>query len=338
MESKNSKKRAINIEDMIEISLVKDENSPTGYSLGRYEDRVALNGFYIKPKKGTLLERVMNMAKAKFKLENDSENYASLAMLELWISINKYYDKLGYDDSIKGDGLIYQNTKYKLMDYAKLAKSNVSVCDRSTGKYYINKIESFEQKFIEESDKIKNQKDERYLCEMYNTIFTEENETTSEFKKWLMKNRSYILTKKQIDYLDGEVIINDMSGQWRINKSIAKRVEECYANDKFRTEKVNKLNKKLKNVTYLLDFKDEEDLLERLIKTSHKKNDDVLLKLFEYLNKDECILLTKIISEEYKEVDNKKFFYDIIDILVKEEKYILDLIESVKKEGEIPWD
>ena len=129
-----------------------------------------------------------------------------------------------------------------------------------------------------------------------------------------------------------------MSGQWRINKSIAKRVEECYANDKFRTEKVNKLNKKLKNVTYLLDFKDEEDLLERLIKTSHKKNDDVLLKLFEYLNKDECILLTKIISEEYKEVDNKKFFYDIIDILVKEEKYILDLIESVKKEGEIPWD
>ena len=28
----------------------------------------------------------------------------------------------------------------------------------------------------------------------------------------------------------------------------------------------------------------------------------------------------------------------IVDILVKEEKYINDLIESVKKEGEIPWD
>ena len=334
----DKKDRKIKIEDMIELSLIKDESSPTGYSLGRYEDRVALNGFYIKPKKNTLLERVMNMAKAKFKLELDPENYASLAMLELWISINKYYDKLGYNDDIKGDGLIYQNTKYKLMDYAKLAKSNVSICDRSTGKYYINKLESFEQKFIEENDKIKNQKDERYLCDIYNTIFTEESETTSEFKKWLNKNRSYILTKKQIDYLDGEVIINDASGCWRINKSIAKRVEECYANDKLRTEKVNKLNKKLKNVTYLLDFKDEEDLLERLIKTSHKKNDDVLVKLFEYLKKDQCILLTKIISEEYMDVNDKKFFYDVINILIKEEKYITDLIESVKKEGEIPWD
>lgn len=204
--------RKIKIEDMIELCLIKDENSPSGYSLGKYEDRVGLNGFYIRPKKGSLLERVMNMAKAKFKLENDAENYGALAMLELWLSINKYYEKLGYDDTIKGDGLIYTNVKYKMMDVAKLAKSNVSVCDRSTGKYHINKLESFEQKFIEESDKIKNQKDERYLCEMYNTIFVEENETTSEFKKWLNKNRSYILTKKQIDYLDGEVIINDMSG------------------------------------------------------------------------------------------------------------------------------
>ena len=64
----------------------------------------------------------------------------------------------------------------------------------------------------------------------------------------------------------------------------------------------------------------------------------MLLKLFEYLNKEECILLTKIITEGYREVNDKKFFYDIINILVKEERYILDLIESVKKEGEIPWD
>ena len=63
-----------------------------------------------------------------------------------------------------------------------------------------------------------------------------------------------------------------------------------------------------------------------------------MVKLFEYLKKDQCILLTKIISEEYKDVNDKKFFYDVIDILVKEEKYINDLIESVKKEGEIPWD
>ena len=152
-------KRAINIEDMFVIETIKDDNSPTGYSLGCYRDRVSLNGFYLKAEKGSLCERVENMFCGKFKLEFDHENYRQEARLQLWLSINKYYEKLGYDDSRKGDGLIFQNCKYKAMDMAKLAKSNVSICDRSTGKYHINKIESFEQKFIVESDKINNQKD-----------------------------------------------------------------------------------------------------------------------------------------------------------------------------------
>ena len=37
--------RKIKIEHMIELCLIKDENSPSGYSLGKYEDRVRLNGF-----------------------------------------------------------------------------------------------------------------------------------------------------------------------------------------------------------------------------------------------------------------------------------------------------
>ena len=45
--------RKIKIEDMIELCLIKDENSPSGYSLGKYEDRVGLNGFYLKAKKGS---------------------------------------------------------------------------------------------------------------------------------------------------------------------------------------------------------------------------------------------------------------------------------------------
>ena len=44
--------RKIKIEDMIELCLIKDENSLSGYSLGKYEDRVGLNGFYLKAKKG----------------------------------------------------------------------------------------------------------------------------------------------------------------------------------------------------------------------------------------------------------------------------------------------
>lgn len=336
MDNKDNSKRNIDILDMFEIKMIKD----TDGSLvpGNYFNKVGCNGFYLKAKKGSLLERVMNMSMAKFKLENDPENYASEAMLELWLSIDKYYNKLGYNDSVKGDGFIFTDVKYKMMDKAKLAKGNVSVCDRTTGKYYINKIESYEQKFIEEADKLRNQKDERYLCDIYNTIFTEEYETTSEFKKWLEKNKTYALTKKQIDYLNGDVIINDASGIWRIHKNIIKRIENCYANDKLRKEKVNKLTKKLKNINYLLDFKDEDDLLDRLEKVSHRKDDNILMKLFENMNKEECILLTQVISNGKRDIYDKKFFYNIIKILVKEENYINDLIENVKKESEIPWD
>lgn len=336
-------KRAIDIEDMFKICVIKDEHGEDGYSLGTYKDRQALSGFYIKAKKDSLLEKVEGFFCGKFKLENDPENYRQEARIELWLSIDKYYNKLGYDDTVKGDGLIFTNCKYKAMDMAKLAKGNVSVCDRTTGKYYINKIESFEQKFIEENDKMRNQKDEKYLSEKYNIedfnkVFTGEYETTNEFIRWFEKNKSYILTKKQIDYLNGDAIIKNASGVWIINKNIRKRVESCYANDKLKKERIKKLNKKLKNVNYLLDFSDEEDLINRLKKMSKRKDDRILMKLFEYLTKDECILLTRILNDKDYEVKNKKFYYNIIEILINEEVYINNLIENMKKEGEIPWD
>ena len=40
--------------------------------------------------------------------------------------------------------------------------------EKETGKYHINKIESYEKKFVEEIDKIRNQKDERFISELYN--------------------------------------------------------------------------------------------------------------------------------------------------------------------------
>ena len=48
-------KRAIDIEDMFEICVIKDEHGEDGYSLGTYKDRQALSGFYIRAKKDSLL-------------------------------------------------------------------------------------------------------------------------------------------------------------------------------------------------------------------------------------------------------------------------------------------
>ena len=67
----------MNVEDMVETCYVKEGDE---YVLGRYQDRVSLNGFYLKAKSGSLLERIQNMAVAKFQLENDAENFKQEAL------------------------------------------------------------------------------------------------------------------------------------------------------------------------------------------------------------------------------------------------------------------
>ena len=320
----------VEIENMLECCHIKDANGENGYSEGIYADRVALNGFYLKAKRGSLLERIENMYVTKFQLENDVENFRSQARLELWLSINKYYDKFGFDENVKADGFLYTDCRYKAMDMAKLAKSNVSVCDRSTGKYHINKIESYEKKFIEDIDKLKNQRDERFLSELYNGDFTED-EYLNDFRRWLNENMDNILTKKQADYLRGDLIIDDVSGCWRINKNIASRVEKAYAQSKAIEEKIKKLNKQLKAIEYVLDFKDEKDFLDRLIKLNTKNKMNLLVCVYEGLTMDDCKLLTSIINKEDVEV-TVEFYYDIIAILSYKELEIKTLIEEMECE------
>ena len=317
--------KKIEIEDMLEPCHIKENDI---YVLGIYHDRVALNGFYLKAKKGSLLERVENMFVTKFQLENDVENFRSQARLELWLSINKYYDKFGFDENVKADGFLYTDCKYKSMDLAKLAKSNVSVCDRKTGKYHINKIESYEKKFIEDIDKLKNQRDERFLSELYNGDFTED-EYLNDFRKWLVENMDNILTKKQADYLRGDLIIDDVSGCWRIHKNIATRVEKAYAQSKAKEERMKKLNKQLKAIEYVLDFKDEKDFLDRLIKLNTKNKMNLLVGVYEDLTMEDCKLLTSIINKENVKVDID-FYYDIIAILSYKELKIKMMIEEME--------
>ena len=72
---------------------------------------------------------------------------------------------------------------------------------------------------------------------------------------FINENMDNILTKKQADYLRGDLIIDDVSGCWRINKNIASRVEKAYAQSKAKEEKVKKLNKQLKLYNQLLVLK-----------------------------------------------------------------------------------
>ena len=317
--------KRVNIEDMLENCYIKENDE---YVLGIYADRTSLNGFYLKAKKGSLLERVENMFVTKFQLENDIENFRSQARLELWLSINKYYDKFGFDENVKADGFLYTDCKYKSMDLAKLAKSNVSVCDRKTGKYHINKIESYEKKFIEDIDKLKNQRDERFLSELYNGDFTED-ENINDFRRWLNENMDNILTKKQADYLRGDLIIDDISGCWRINKNIASRVEKAYAQSRAKEEKVKRLDKQLKSIGYLLDFKDEKDFIDRIVKLNTKNKMNILLYIYEDLSMDSCRILTDIVNKKDAKI-NVEFYYEVIAILTYKEIEIKNMIEELK--------
>ena len=317
----------MNVEDMVETCYVKEGDE---YVLGRYQDRVSLNGFYLKAKSGSLLERIQNMAVTKFQLENDAENFKQEALLGLWLSIEKYYSRFGYDENVKIDGFIYTDCKYRFMDMAKLAKSNVSVCDRKTGKYHINKIESYEKKFVEEIDKIRNQKDERFISELYNEDYEDEN--TNEFKKWLDENMDTILTKKQADYLKGEFIIHDVSSVWRIHKNIVQRVEKAYAQSKAKEERLKKLDKHLTDVQEVLDFTDEEDFIRKIVKLSFNSKSTLLVNVYENLSMEHCKILTEIINSKGEIKGNKDFYYDILAVLTYKELEIKNRIEELKGE------
>lgn len=333
----------IDILDMLEIQTIKDDN---GYSPGTYYNKSGNNGLYLKAEKGSLLEKVEMMAKKKFQLENDAENYMQEARLELWLTINKYYEENKDEEGKKPDGWIYTRVQWKMMDMAKLAKSNVSTCDRKTGKYHINKIESYEQKFIEENDKLKNQKDEKFLSLLHNIpvdASAMDNISSNPFIQWFNENAEFILTRKQLEWLNGDFILDDVSGQWRLRKNILSKVEKAYNEDRIKEEKLKRLNKYLKYIEYLLDFKDEEDLKLRLLKTSKRKDGAIILDLYRGIDMKYCEVLTKICNSTEEELDeiecDKKFFYEVVDVLIDKENYTNDLKYKVEMEGDDEeWD
>lgn len=329
----------LKIEDMLEVSTIQDseEYVPGIYNNKNGAKNMGCNGFYLQAIDGTVLKRAEIFTSKKFQLENDYENYIQDARFELWLSTQKYYNIYGEDCTVKPDGWIYKDLTYKMMDKAKLAKSNVSTCDRKTGKYYINGIESFEQKFLEESDKLKNQRDERFLSMLYNVPIDDkfiDHKSTNKFIQWFKENAEYILTKKQLDWLNGEIVINDASGVWRLRKNICKKTEKAYSEDTVKSEKIKRLNKYLKSITYLLDFKDEEDLKLRLYKMSTRK-EGIIIDLYKNINLKDCETLTTIISKEDKDMVSsvecdKKFLYRIVDVLISKENETNNLIYNIE--------
>ena len=303
-------------EDMLIESTIKDGDE---YTLGRYEDRIATCGYYIKPLKDSLADRVTSFANKKFILEMDYENFSQLALLCLYESILKF-DKRGQFENGKIEdfqGLLYTNTKYKLMDIAKLGRmTQRSTCDRKNGnEYTVNKLESYEEKFIEQKDRIKNQKDERYISEHYDP-FEEDKGTSNEFIRWFNEHKSQLLTKKQLDYIEGNTIYKNNTRHYYSKNNIYKRVTEAYEKHKDINQKIKEIDKKLGQVDVLLNFRDLNDLASKLIRVDGSKHNWIILKVYENINMHNCSKLTSLLLHNEYDINDKKFWYDLTNALV----------------------
>ena len=190
---------------------------------------------------------------------------------------------------------------------------------------------------MEETDKIKNQRDEKLLSMLYNEETDAEfmyTPSTNVFVQWFKENAEFILTKKQLDWLNGDIIIDGMSSVWRIRKNICKKVEKAYSEDKIKTEKIKKLNKYQKSIDYLLDFEDEEDLKVRLCKMSSRKDGIIIIDLYKGIDMIYCETLTSLINssaDELKDIEcSKDFYYEVIDILISKEQQTQELIKNIE--------
>ena len=318
------------LDSILTPSTIREGN---GYVLGRYNEGVATNGYYLTPQKGSIADRVMTLAKKKFMLEMDAENFASLALLELYLSLIKFYNKGLLNDSmdIKDfQGLAYTNVQFKLRDVAKLGKQTMySTCDRSHGKdeFIINKIESWEVKFLINKDYVKNLKDERYISKLYGQQVDEENVKRNPFVEWLHENMHSFLTEREIDIVVGDYLGTPPKHQ---RDRIYKKVMAVWDKEQTKLGKIEKLQTRLDIIQDILDSVDEKEMNNKL--TRYDQSCEVWLAnyIFENLNMYECKYMTNILNEEDNNIP-KSFYYNLIEILIKKEKEFIKAISNVNR-------
>lgn len=312
----------IKFEDMIEIQMIKDVKDERGYSEGYYNNRVPVCGYYLKAKKGSLLEGLEIFAKSKFKLEKDSENYAQEARVETWLALKEYYENIGCecDSDEEVSAWVYTVVTNKLKNLSMLLKSSVSYYDWEKGEYIINDIVYLDKRNEDDSEQKLN-----IIMEIENIKNAEKCE--SEFKTWLDCNKKNILTTKQIGYLNGEVIINDLSNEHKIRKNIISRIDRNFHDDYIIKNKIYKLSYKLEEIKRVSELLSEDDISNELIKLDYEEKEYIIDEiLYENLKFEDCKNLTTILKGG--KIKDSKFFIRILEILIKKEENIVEKLKN----------
>lgn len=308
------------IDEFLEVSTVKDGE---GFTLGRYENRVPCYGLYLKPVKGSVLERIEKKARLRFQLEEDVENYSQEARVIFFQKLQEYIELTGYPTNKKEEdymlGYVYNACNNSLIDLARWSKSNRSVYDEALNEFSIVQLLSLDNDdsgvtFLEREVEDK-------LTEIKSKSF-------SHFRVWFNENKDKILTKKQLAYLEDEYSILP-NHRARMNKTISERIYRNYTEEsiiKHRIEKVRHRKRVLEDI--ILWTKTDRQLVYRIV--NNMKTESWLLESMYSLSFSTCSMITEACKgRDYN--CKRDCIIEIREELQRLYEYILSVLEGLEK-------
>ena len=270
------------LDDLLEVSTVKEGNE---YVLGYYNNRVPVYGLYLKAKKDSILERVEIMAKGKFKLELDAENYAQEARVVFFEKLKEYlekYDEPSTEEDVHNmNGLLYKSCQNHMMDIAKLMKSGASICDRGTGEFSIVQLLS-----LDAGDDFS----QALQGEVEDILNTSSKESFSYFRIWFNENKESILTKKQLAYLEDEQSIME-TNRARMNKTISERIYRSYTDESIAKHRISRISSRIDILNKILKSRTDRHLMFEIVQ--QMKNEPWLIDNVYSLSFKTCTMITE---------------------------------------------
>lgn len=269
------------LDDLLEIGTVKEGNE---YVLGYYHNRVPVYGLYLKAKKGSILERVEFMAKGKFKLESDAENYAQASRVVFFEILEQYIKDNGEpktENEIDNmNAWLYKSCLFQMSNISRVMKSGATFCDRATGEYSIVQLLS-----LDASDDFSNTLQGEVEDVMQNNL----KKSFSYFRAWFNDNRDKILTKKQLQYLEDEQSILQ-NHRARMNKTISERIYRSYTDESIHKYRIEKISHRIEIIDKIIKSRTDRHLMLELMNAM--KHEDWLLEGVYSLSFDTCSMIT----------------------------------------------
>lgn len=307
------------LDSLLEIGTVKEGDE---YVQGYYNNRVPVYGLYLKAKKDTILERVEIMAKGKFKLEADSENYAQEARAVFFEKLGEYlkeHEEPTTEKEIDNmNAWLYKSCYNYMQNLARDTKGTVSSYDKNEGYLVVNLL-SLD---LDDGDLARTLEKE-----VEDKLSESKVESYNAFRIWFNENKNKILTKKQLEYLENEFSVPNPSNRAKIRKNIAKRVNEKYNKDSVMQHRFKTLTQKIDTVLYLMESDTDEVLYERVVDTIDKK--DWLTEEVYGLSFSTCRTITE--ARKGKFVFTKENAIEIREKIAELYMYFSGVRENLKK-------